>query len=468
MLFADLDLSKSAEPISFFRSDFRQVKIQNFKFAGNNFDRADFIDAYISNSSFTGCQFGTDFLNTYFDCVAFKDNVEDTCTIAQCVYNKCTFRGEAFRNTTFRSCRFIECLFEDCNFEMNTADELTFESSDIRRIDFSNMTALNFAFSNCKFQGMRIDPDYLGTYLFKGVAPQGINYCYRGEELRLDAEYTEALQAMMEVYVKENRYFEAFNSAILYNTFGNYGKSLHAIFKWVVDAVLEEPLIRRRSSLSRIIDALVFYSDSEAIALSDLFYMVGLLGEVPLNSFPLTERLEMESRLSFLKELTKESLLSPDSPRLANEREICFEVIVDEDQKEIAEDCLTRIFHALSASIGDANFQILGIRHGSLIFECVATGAAVVLFTNCLRLASSNLIKIALEFRFSAKYMHLLKSARTTDQVAKVYNNAKSLMTPPTKDVYNLSNEVAKVAKELRIVAQCSDDNRQGSGHIVD
>lgn len=460
LLFADLDFSKSIEPISFFRSDFRQVKVQNVGFFGNNFDRADFIDAYIASSSFTACQFGTDFLNTYFDRVTFSGNSEDTCTIAQCVYNKCTFHRELFKNTTFRTCKFIECVFEDCIFEMNTADEIAFESSEFHRIDFSNMTAVNFAFSNCIFFGLKIDPDYLGTYFFKGQPPEGISYSYKGEELQLGSEYTDALQAMVEVYVNENRYFEAFNSAILFNTFGNRGKSLRAIFKWVVNAVLDEPPIRRINSLSRLIDALVFYSDSEAIALSDLFFMIGLLTEVPLISMPLTQRLEMESRLGFLKELTKENLFAPDSSRLANERQICFEVVADEGVKDAVDKNLRSFFQAVSRSLGDTNFQILGIRHGSLIFECVATGAAVVLFTNCLRLASSNLIRVALEFRFSAKYFELLESARTTEQVAKVYNSAKSLMSPPTKEASNFSNDLAKLAKEIRIVAQRVDNDR--------
>ena len=405
MLFSNLDLTSAAEPISFFRSDFRQVKIENVKFFKNNFDRADFVDAYLRNSSFSECQFGTDFLNTYFDSIRFEKNREDTCTASQCIYHKCTFKGEVFRNSTIRECRFLSCRFEDCVFEMNTADTLSFEDSEFHGIDFSNMTALNFAFANCRFYELRIDPDYLGTYLFKGSTPEGLSYSYRGEDLHSEADFLESIQSMMGAYARSNRIFEAFNSAILYNSFAKKGKSLQPIFKWAIENIANEPTIRRKNSFLKIVSALAFYSDSDVISPNDLLYVIQALFESDLTSFGLTDRLELESRFSFLRELVKERMLAPGTPWQSGEGYIHFEVVADEDQKKMVEDGVGNFFDALSESLGDTGFQILNVRRGSLIFECVAALAAVTAFASCLRQVSSNIIRITLEFRLSTKYI---------------------------------------------------------------
>lgn len=460
-LFSDLDFSGDQTPISFFRSDFRQVKIEKVRFFKNNFDRADFIDAYIIQSSFQRCNFGTDFINTYFDEVIFQENQEDTCTITQCVYSKCRFRSEKFVNTTLRSCKFIECTFEDCLFEMNTADELSFEKCEFKNIDFSNMTATHFSFGSCRFYGLRVDPDYLGTYLFKGVAPEGLTYSYRGEEMHLGADYLESLERLMDFYAKTNRHYEAFNSAVLYNSFGNKGKSLRTLFQWALHSIAQEPAMRQKNSLLRIISALAFYSDSDAISLEDLLFMVQALTQLPLDTLSLVERLEVDSRITFLKDLLKENLLLWNSSRLIGRENVLFEVVLDEENQKVVETRMAALFRALRSSVGEPRFEILGARRGSLVFECLASGAAVVAFATCLRRASSNVIRIVLEVQFSAKYIHLLKNAKTTEQVTKLHKSAESLLNPPSDRALKTAGDLAGFIKEIRILGNSLDQKRE-------
>jgi len=462
VLFSNIDFSNALVPISFFRSDFRQVKIENVTFRKNNFDRADFIDAYVTDSRFTQCHFGTDFLNTYFDAVIFERNLQDTCTVAQCAFNKCVFRHEVFRNSTFRSCRFIDCTFEECIFEMNTADQMVFEKCEFHKIDFSNMTALNFAFANCKYFEFRIDPDYLGTYLFKGTVPENIAFTLRGESVRLGADYLESLQGVMGSYARANRIFEAFNCAVLYNVFARREKSLKPVLKWAIESIADEPLLRRKNSLLRIIEALAFYTDGESISFSDLLFAAKTLGEVDLTVFPLAERLELESRLVFLRELIKENLLALNPQYFGEEGEIYFEVVTDEDEQIKVEAGMNRLFEDIVFP-EDSHFRILGRRHGSIIFECTATIVAVAVFARCLRQASSNLIRIVLELRLSTKYIELLGKARTTEQVTKVHNSVKSLITPPSERANSITTELANVVKEIRILGDCATNDRQKS-----
>ena len=460
-LFSDLDFRGAHPPVSFFRSDFRQVKIEKVRFSRNNFDRADFIDAYIAQSSFERCNFGTDFINTCFDDVLFQENKEDTCTITQCIYSKCRFRMEKFINTTFRSCKFIECIFEECHFEMNTADDLSFDRCEFKNIDFSNMTATHFSFGHCRFEGLRVDPDYLGTYLFKGAAPEGLTYSYRGEDLHLGADYLESLETLMDFYAKSNRTYEAFNSAVLYNSFGKKGKSLRPIFHWALQSIAQEPAMRQTNSLLRMIAALVFYSDSDAIPLEDLFSMVQALTQLSLDKLSLTERLDVKSRITLLQELLKENLLSWNSSRLLDRDNVLFEVVLDEENQDAVETRMEALFGALQSSVGDPHYEILGTHRGSLVLECLASGAAVVAFVTCLRRASSNVIRIILEVQFSAKYLHLLKNAKTTEQVTKLHKCAANLLNPPSERALKTAGDLAGLIKEIRILGDSLDKTRE-------
>lgn len=452
VLFANLDFVQSQQPISFARGDFRRAKIDNVRFWKSNFDRADFIDAFVRLGSFEDCQFGTDFLNTYFDGVHFSGNTSDTCTITDCVYENCTFSKEAVLNSTLTACRYKNCTFEDCDFRMNTADSLEFMTCTFRNMDFSNMTAVNFQFAECRFDNVRLDPDYLGTYLFKGSVPENIHLTYRGENLQLNTGYLSSLELLMNSYAAATRYLEVFNCAVLYNHLAHRGKDLIPLFQAVIHSVNGEPAFIRRHSAERIISLLTFYADSPAIATSELFALVTSLDGISLEEIPLVDRLRIESKVSFLKNWIQAIVLQWQSPRPPESGVLYFEITVDELDRVEVEKLLHDFFEI--PENGSSGVVVLGTRRGSLILECLGHGATVFGLAICLREISSSLVRVVLDFHLSAKYVRLLREATTAKDVARIHKEIIPLLTPPSARSYASARKLTESIKELRIFSE--------------
>jgi hypothetical protein len=452
VLFADLDFLQAQQPISFFRGDFRRAKIDNVRFWKSDFDRADFIDAFVRLSHFESCKFGTDFLNTYFDGVHFSRNHSDTCTITDCVYENCTFSSETIINSTLSACRYKNCVFDSCDLRMNTADTLAFTKCKFENVDFSNMTAVNFQFADCRFENVRLDPDYLGTYLFKGSAPDNIHLTCRGESLQLNAEYLSSLEMLMNSYSTATRYYEVFNCAVLYNYLAQRGKTLVPLFRWVIHSINSEPAFIRKHSAERIIGLLTFYADSPAIATNELFALVTALDDIAVEEISLVERLQIESKVSLLKQWIQAILLQWQSPRPPEAGALYFEVTIEESDRAKVKALLRGFFEDRASDA--AGVVVLGERRGSLILECAGHGAAVFALAICLREISSTLVRIVLEFQLSAKYIRLLRDASTAKDVARLHKDIRPLLTPPPARSYGYVRKLAECVKELRIFGE--------------
>jgi uncharacterized protein YjbI with pentapeptide repeats len=452
VLFADLDFLQAQQPISFFRGDFRRAKIDNVRFWKSDFDRAGFIDAFIRLSRFENCRFGTDFLNTYFDGVHFSYNDSDTCTITDCVYENCTFSGETIINSTLSACRYKNCVFDSCDLRMNTADTLAFTKCTFRNVDFSNMTATNFQFADCRFENVRLDPDYLGTYLFKGSAPDNIHLTSRGETLQLNAGYLSSLEVLMDSYATATRYYEVFNCAVLYNYLAQQGKTLLPLFRWVIHSINSEPPFIRKHSVERTIGLLSFYADSPAIATNELFALVVALDDIALEEISLVDRLQIESKVSFLKNWIQAILLQWQSPRPPEAEALYFEVTIEESDRVKVKTLLEGFFE--DQAIEAVGVVVLGERRGSLILECIGHGATVFALAICMREISSTLVRIVLEFQLSAKYVGLLRDASTVKDVARLHKEIRPLLTPPSARSYENARKLAECVKELRIFSE--------------
>jgi uncharacterized protein YjbI with pentapeptide repeats len=452
LLFLDLDFREAQQPISFVRGDFRRAKIDNVRFWKSNFDRADFIDAFVRASGFESCAFGSDFLNTYFDGVHFSHNDSDTCTLTDCVYENCTFSSETIVNSTLSACRYKNCIFDSCDLRMNTADTLIFTKCTFRNIDFSNMTAVNFQFADCRFENVRLDPDYLGTYLFKGSAPDNINLTYRGEIVQLNAQYLSSLEVLMDSYANATRYYEVFNCAVLYNYLAQRGKTLLPLFRGVIHSINSEPAFIRKHSADRIIALISFYADSPAIPTNELFTLVAALGDIALDDIPLVDRLQIESKMSFLKNWIQAILLQWQSPRPPEGEAVYFELTIEESDRPKVEVLLKGFFEGQAD--GAVGLMVVGERRGSLVLECVGHAAAVFSLAICLREISSTLIRIVLEFQLSAKYVGLLRDASTAKEVARLHKDIRPLLTPPSGRSYEYARKLAECVKELRIFGE--------------
>lgn len=273
--FKDLNFEIRETPISFFRSDFREVKMERVLFMGNEFERADFMDSYLTDSTFTRVHFGTDFINVYFNNVKFIDTQFDKCTFLRCVFNSCEFKGGHIIDSTVQNCTYISSKLDRIEFKENTFEDIEFDKSTFFSIDLANMTAKDFRFRNCTFSDLKIDPDYLGSYLIDGDFFNNIKFEYRGKQIELFKEKEQILEALIRLWQKSSRFYELFNLLILYRKFSGSQGDLREYFKQIIVRLdkIQHPSIRSYN-LSSIIKALNFYLNSNLLQIREYFDLI--------------------------------------------------------------------------------------------------------------------------------------------------------------------------------------------------
>jgi hypothetical protein len=259
----------------------------------------------------------------------------------------------------------------------------------------------------------------------------------------------------MDSYAKATRYYEVFNCAVLYNYLAQRGKALLPLFRGVIHSINTEPAFIRKHSAERIIGLLTFYADSPAISTNELFALVTALDDIALEEISVVDRLQIESKESFLKNWIQAILLQWQSPRPPEVGRLYFELtIAESDRTEVT--VLLKGFFEGQGNDG-AGLVVLGERRGSLILECVGDGAAVISLAICLREISSTLVRIVLEFQLSAKYVRLLRDASTAKDVARLHKDMRPLLNPPSARSYEYVRKLAKCVKEFRIFGESAD-----------
>ena len=467
-IFRDLDLKSDKEPISFYRSDFRGVTIIKFRFWKNNFERCDFINAYISDTTFEECHFGTDFTNIIFDRVIFKANFQDTCAFYNCLFLNCQFEKENITQTVIRNCEYTQCIIKDCTFDKNAFDDITFTKSSFQNITLADMGALNFSFDVCTFENVILDPDYSGSYLIKNSSMIGIRYEYRGHEIPLSGNFIEDYMTLSMFYLEEKRYYEAFNSTILYHhTSGTYD-SLIPFFRQILDKINSDiHFIRRLEQLERCVAIIKFYGISGIIPALDSYYMIGMLRELELSGFRFKDKIAFEQVLQDLDAMLQNSFLQPWIWESINPFSLVMaEVQIDDSDLDLFKmgfnEYLKQLLKDMNKPYNSNAFQIIGIRNGSLIVQFVSYAIAIFGLAKIIKSTISEIYSIKLEFEIQKQVIKLISEGKTDDTAVfqKNIQTARKIINEPSDDLLKKSDKLSSLFKRFNIYANTLSNGR--------
>lgn len=431
-LFNKLDMSDRKVPISFYRSDFRGAKFQDVSFHGNNFSNSDFIDSSVINTSFEKVKFNyAEIYNSYFEKSSFANSVFSSTSLIKLVYKNCTIENSKFDVNTFRECKFSNCKISDSIFEKNSMDDVEFEKTSFKNIDLSNMTAINLFFSDCKFENVIIDADYLGSYFFKGKFFDNLKLKYRGKVFDLDISQSDLLNNLFKILMERGRYYEAINIVIQKNLLHNEKKSIFSLVQMASEQLFKEKSqLKRTYQFDKIFRLLEYYINTGYVSLSDYFKIIGYFENIELSKLDFLDEISFLEKLNRLKTLLERMDLTMSFiENSADERQILMEVTIDEADKKRFEKYFESVMEDIGKklSVKEIPYQIIGSRKGSLIYEIVAySGAALVFmkillaFVKTTRQTIHESIHLAIDYRIDSKALLLSKRLGGRDQLKKM------------------------------------------------
>lgn len=466
-IFANIDFRQRHEPISFFRADFRAVKMDHMQFYFNNFDRADIVNGYITDSAFDACNWGTDFLNTVFMNTTFKGNNMDTCTIHKCYYKSCTFDNERIINTTNRESTYSHCTFSRCTFEMNSFNDLNFEKCNFKSINFANMGAYDLSFDKCHFKDVVMDPNYFGSYLFKNTRLEDVQFAYRGKEFRLSGNIYEDLQSLAVFYLENGRFYEAFNTTLLFRAFANAPVFIIGYFETLIGLISGETnAIIKQEQIIRIIRILIFYADSDELKPEELFYFIGYLKDIKMDFFSLSDKLSFFSQVDLLAKTVEAHLLDFKPSRIKEDFRIIYaEIQIDEADSIKFRDALNGFFLQYMAEIGysdEVGYEIIGSRKGSLVFEIVGYAVGLYALATVLKSTVSKFFEITIEYSLTVKAKKLIEQdVHTIDDLQKIAPVIRKAMAPPSDEIFKKAKPLAGLMKQFHLFPNALTERRK-------
>lgn len=458
-LFEDLNFGEISESVSFYRSDFRGSKFLNFKLINNNFDRADFIDSYIEFGRIEKCQFGTDFLNTYFSKVSFYKNDFESCSFSNCTFDHCEFYGDLFQEVGMRNCTFSDCLFEGVDFSMNTVDEVFFEKTSFNVIDFSNQTAINIHFVNCKFNEFKIDPDYIGSYFIRGDFLGEITFVYRGHEISLLEEQHEIFEGLITLYIENNRYYEALNMLFQKTMLDNsIGEELVNILK---NLFREQIVIVKSYHIEKCLDVIQFYLFERGLQLSVFFFILPVVEKLLENSNELGSRVKHLNKASLIRHYLEEELLF----RIVHTDEFegksfLIELEIGTNDREYAISVVKSFFNDLEKEIRISDdiklYEIVNVKSGSIIMDVICYASLLVPLSYVYKRVRRNFNEVAVDYAYRKAAVKLLNNVESVEDMKEAHKIAKSYFK---NDVNNLESfkGFREVLKSIKVFVNASD-----------
>lgn len=456
-LFKDIDFEQRADPISFFRSDFRGVKMEGMKFYHNNFDRADIINAFITDSQFKECQWGTDFVNTMFTQTGFIANMFDTCTIHNCYFEHCKFTDERMVNTSNRDSTYKSCSFKNCTFEMNTFNDLNYTDCKFNKVDLSNMGAYDLTFENCRFNQLTVNPDYFGSYLFKNTPIEDITYAYRGSNVALSGNMRDDLQSLALFYQEKQRYYEAFNTTLLFRYYLGESVSVTIYFQNIVKLILSDTNnLIKQEQLGRIVKVLIFYADSEIISADEIFYFIGYLKEINVDFFSLKDRLSFINNIDLLAKTVEAYIfdIRMISPAL-NFEQVYAEIQIEETDLENFKTEFDSFFSTVMQESGKPavmGYHIVGIRKGSLIVELIGYAIGFYVLATILKSSVGKLLEIRMEYQLFQKAHKLIdEEINTINDLSTKTPAIRKIMSQPADEIFKKAKPLSLLMKQFHI-----------------
>ncbi|GET35249.1 hypothetical protein PbJCM13498_41120 [Prolixibacter bellariivorans] len=455
-LFQNIDFSLSESPISFFRSDFREVKVDHVKFKCNEFERADFTDSYISNSLFQEVHFGTDFINVYFHNVTFNESLFETCTFLRCIFESCKFDSGHIVDSTVQNCSFIDCLFDNIVFKENTFDDIEFEKSSFNNINLANMTAKDFRFRNCNYNKLVIDPDYIGSYLIDGEFFDDVRFEYRGHVIELFEEKENIIEGLVNLWRKSNRFYELFNLLILLRKVKNTNEDLSKVFSALVKQLgkVNHPSVRSYNILG-IIKALTFYSEGNYITTSEYISLTSQLEkeinfDVDFNAFG-----QLKAFAAYY-----ESKLIEEPQRGANiTARAVFSIKEYGDNLKIFKEWLSEIEkYILSERIiaGDRLYKIISVEKGSIIVTILGSLSFFLLLIRQVATLKSKIERersqnsfLSLTYKDLSKQFESVTSVKEKSEIVRIYKDIAGM-----EKLERVDNRMSQISNKVGLMEE--------------
>lgn len=456
-LFQELEFGVNGVPINFFKCDFRGSSFINVRFKKSNFDRSDFINSYLSDTTFSECYFGTDFSNTLFNRVQFVNNEHDTCTYSNSKFLNCLFDHEHIIASTLRSSTFAACTFLNCKFEQNTLDEIAFENCVIKTLSFSDMGAYNLSFENCELENIVVDPDYLGSYLFKNSSFNGLIYEYRGHEINLTGSLAKDYLTLSIFYLENQRYFESLNTHILHSFLAEKVPIDMNFVESIFLAIKQYPHgIGKYDQMDRAIKLLIFYIGSDVMAIESTMKIVSLIENLKIEFDNLNDRLRFNSNLFLLKENVEHYLFeSRELKGVQGDKMLYVEFQIDQEDFSFFQEELDSFFHAVSVELAitqtNQTYTIVGSRKGSLIVEVVAISIGVYTLARIARGILGVVHQIIMDYRIKTKALNLLGQPEKLIELEKSVKIANKILSRPSDELITKSGSLVRLLKAFHI-----------------
>jgi uncharacterized protein YjbI with pentapeptide repeats len=456
-LFKDIDYRNKPVAVSFRRSDFRAVKMQNMHFFKNNFDRADFVNAYLKETTFDECNFGTDFFNTVFEKCTFKGNNFDTSTLNNNRYFDCCFENEHILNTTNRQAFYSNCTFKNCIYEMNSFEDINFDNCIFENINFAEMGAYNFSFTSCSFKNFTVDPDYLGSYLFKHSPLEQTQFMYRGDGLALNNNLIEDLKTLSIFYLQSSRLFEAFNMTLLYRQYSKQELSILGYLDNILDQIgTDKHDLRKFDQINRIIKAIIFYANSTVISIEETFYIIGQFENKRISFDNMHDQLQYVNNIYFLKQNIESILFETGDLSHVNPlSEIYCEITIEESSYEEFKTMMSEYLNSISSNYGIPelnNYKILGTRKGSLIVEIIGYATGIYVLITILKSIFVRTLEIKVEYTIYKKTHQLLEeNNRKLKDLETDVNIARRILSTPSDEILTKARPLSLLMKNFSV-----------------
>lgn len=350
---------------------------------------------------------------------------------------------------------------------MNSFNDLNFIKCSFKSIDFANMGAYDLTFDGCHLKAVTMDPDYFGSYLFKNTHIDNIEFTYRSKEFRLSGSFFDDLQSLAIFYLEHGRYYEAFNTTLLFRHFAKVPVSIFSYFEKLIGLIKEESNnLIKQEQINRIIKILIFYTNSELLKPDELFYFVGWLKELKLDFFTLSERLSFLNNIDLLSK-TIEAYLFDFKPTSIKDdfRPIYAEIQIAEadlGEFEIALNDFFNEFMSENELPEQSGYHILGTRKGSLIVELIGYAIGLYVLATILKSTVSKFFEIKIEYSLTIKAQKLIREdINTTDDLTKIAPLIRKTMAPPSDEIFKKAKPLANLMKQFHLFPNALVERRK-------
>jgi len=476
-LFENIDLRNNKTSISFLRSDFRGVKVQNSHFLENNFSRADFIDSTILNSTFQDCIFKhTEIYNTYFENSMFSEGTINSAGLSRLIFENCSFTDIEFSANTFNNSKLNNCKLIDVQFKKNSIDDIEFENTSFKNSDFSNNTSINLFFANCLFDNVTIDADYLGSYFFKGSFLDNLNLKYRGKVFKLNISQTELIDNLFKILLEKERYYEAINILVLKNSLSETKHSIFNVVSIATNYLLEEKnKLKRTYQFDKIYKLLEYYINTGYIQIDDYFKIINHFDCINTSNFDFFEQIDFREKANRLKTIINEidfSGIFIDS--IYVNKKVFIEISIEEANQTTFEKLFDNIINKIGQDI-DINgrvYEVINKRKGSIIYEIIIYCSAVILLLTMLksiirglRGTVNEVMNLAIDYRINSKILEHTKKIKGKDSIEEIKSIKKlqgiSDKVLAQKDLVNTDiNKLLPLLKSLVVYPNTLTDRK--------